>query len=200
MGAGALGVLVLATPTWGQEADVGRLRGQAQDLERRIMGKTSENFATAESETVIVVSGVVDLGLFEDQDAPVEGRALGNIDLVIDVEAASVVGEIYNLVAESGEWGGLPGATLPVEGYLTDQGGGAYGVWFSVPMQSVGRATQATRFSMKADLALRGQDAPRVSYGPVAGELRHGAGKRQVVLGAIGSLEVSRLGPVPKGQ
>lgn len=184
----AMAAFLSASPVMGQEA--ADLRRDAQDLERRILGKSSEDFYASEDESVVVFSGVMDLGVYDDIDEPAVARALARVDLVFDITAGSVVGEIYEVVQESGDIGGLAGSTLPLEGYMTKQETGGIGIWVSAPLQSVGRATQATKVSFKMELTLRGSEAPRVSYGPVVGELRRSGGVEKQILGAVGALEV----------
>lgn len=176
-------------------AEVARVLREAEDLERKIQARREQPFAASQSEVVVVLSGVVDLALVDRPGTPPLARLLGYVDLVVDVVAASVAGEVYDLVVESGDFGGLPGEALAVEGHIFDAGSGQVGAWIEAPQRQVGRPTLATRVGLKAELALRGGAAPRVAYGAVAGTFSTPRVGRKALVGAAALWEVSPQSP-----
>ena len=180
----------LAWPSFGQ--DSAALIREAQGIEAQILAKRSEVFEAQAEEVVVFMAGIIDLAIAPDADKPPTARAVGRIELVVDVATSTVTGEIYGVVGESGEVGGLEGATLRLDGYMTEPSPGSFGVWVESPMTSVGRPTQATRASLRGDFTLVGQSAPRGVFGAVAGTVRIGSGTPQTLSGAAALLEVER--------
>lgn len=180
-----------ATRSWAQ--DLGAMRQEGDALAKRIAPRTGEPFATGSEEVVVFLVGIADLAFGPSpQEAPT-ARALAHLELVVDVVAASVAGEIYGFVPEAGDIGGLEGATIRVDGHMTEVEGGGYGVWLEAPNRSVGRPTQGTRLGIKGNFDLRGSAAPRLAYGPLAGTFSLGSSGRQAAFGAAALWEVQKI-------
>lgn len=188
---------LLATPfVWGATRSwslgLEDMRKDGEDIARRVAQKTGEAFAAGEHEVVVFLVGIADLAIADSpQDAPI-ARALAHIELIVDVVAATVAGEIYGITTEAGDIGGFDGATLRVDGHMTQDGPTHVGAWFEAPSAPIGRPTQATRVGVKGNLALRGASAPRAAYGPLAGTFSTTALGRKALFGTAALWEVER--------
>jgi hypothetical protein len=165
---------------------VSALRAEARTLEGLVAQARGVPFVMDPEDTLLVLTGVVELYISQSQGGRVLGACLGFIDGVFDATSGDATVQAHSFVPldERTESALLVGLDVPLVGFASTDEDGAPQVWLEAKNAVVGARPRGGRANWRADGRMLGTKPGRVMVGPINGHWTPLSGGRLVVQGA----------------
>lgn len=167
------------------------LRSEARSLEALVAQSGGAPFAFDPEDTIVVLSGVVELALSQTPRGRVLGACMGRVDGVFDTLSGDLSVQCHSFVPVDGskESGMLVGMDVPLVGFAGKPEAGVPQAWLEAKGVSVGKRPKGGRADWRAEGRMLGVKPGRLIVGPINGHWTPSGGGRLVVQGAWGVRE-----------
>lgn len=189
----AAGTVAEPAPVPTSNPDLDALRVEARSLEALVAQSGGAPFAFDPEDTIVVLSGVVELAFSQTPRGRVLGACMGRVDGVFDTLSGDLTVQFHGFVPVDGarQSGLLVGLEVPLSGFASLPETGAPKAWIEAKDVPVGKRPQGGRADWRAEGRMLGAKPGRLIVGPITGNWTPMGGGRLVVQGAWGVREGS---------
>jgi hypothetical protein len=170
------------------------LRSEARALESLVLQSQGVPFVMDPEDTLVVLSGILELSISQSQSGRVLGVCMGRLDGVFDALSGDMTVQAHSFVGADArrESGVLVGMDVPLSGFASTGEQGAPQAWLEAKNVTVGERPRGGRALWRAEGRMLGTKPGRVVVGPINGHWTPLVGGRLVVQGAWAMRENTR--------